>query len=55
MDLSRISTRAVRVNISLPEALAKTLDDEARARSMNRSGFFGLCRTQGHAGGARSV
>jgi len=55
MDLSRISTRAVRVNISLPEALAKTLDDEARARSMNRSGIFGLCRTQGHAGGARSV
>jgi predicted RNase H-like HicB family nuclease len=40
IDLSRISTRAVRVNISLPEALVKTIDDEARARSMSRSGFL---------------
>jgi len=40
IDLSVISTRAVRVNISLPEALVKTIDDEARARSMSRSGFL---------------
>ncbi|MEW6444684.1 MAG: type II toxin-antitoxin system HicB family antitoxin [Pseudomonadota bacterium] len=40
IDLSRINTRAMRINISLPEALVKTIDDEAKARHMSRSAFL---------------
>jgi len=42
IDLSRISTRAVRVNISLPESLVARIDDYAKARHLSRSAFLAL-------------
>lgn len=46
IDLSRVSTRAVRINISLPEALVKTIDDEAKSRHMSRSAFLAMAARQ---------
>jgi predicted RNase H-like HicB family nuclease len=40
IDLSRISTRAKRVNITLPENLLRRIDEYASAHGMNRSSFL---------------
>ncbi|WP_454712839.1 type II toxin-antitoxin system HicB family antitoxin [Cupriavidus nantongensis] len=42
IDLSRVNTRAVRVNISLPERLVQAIDDAAKSRHMTRSAFLAL-------------
>jgi predicted RNase H-like HicB family nuclease/predicted RNA binding protein YcfA (HicA-like mRNA interferase family) len=42
IDLSKISTRAVRLNISLPESLLGRIDAEAKARHLSRSAFLAL-------------
>ena len=40
VDLSRIGTRAVRLNISLPAHLVQQIDAWAAERHMSRSGFL---------------
>ena len=40
VDLSRIKTRAVRLNISLPAQLVRQIDAWAGANHMSRSGFL---------------
>lgn len=40
IDLSKVSSKAVRVNISLPEDLVHQIDDFAKARHMSRSAFL---------------
>lgn len=40
IDMSRLSVRAVRVNISLPAQLVHRIDDFARARHLSRSAFL---------------
>lgn len=42
IDLTRISTRAVRVNISLSESLVARIDDYAKAHHLSRSAFLAL-------------
>ena len=42
IDLSRISTKAVRLNISLPENLVHRIDSEAKTRRLSRSAFLAL-------------
>jgi len=42
IDLSKISTRAVRVNISLPESLVAKIDDAAKARHLSCSAFLAM-------------
>lgn len=42
IDLSRISTRAIRVNVSLPEWLVARIDEAAGARHLSRSAFLAL-------------
>ncbi|QEA37712.1 type II toxin-antitoxin system HicB family antitoxin [Pistricoccus aurantiacus] len=42
IDLSRISTRAVRVNVSLPEWLVARIDEAAGERHLSRSAFLAL-------------
>ncbi|MES2999877.1 MAG: type II toxin-antitoxin system HicB family antitoxin [Pseudomonadota bacterium] len=40
IDLSRISTKAVRLNISLPEQLVHQIDEFAQSHNMTRSAFL---------------
>lgn len=40
IDLSRLSTRVKRVNITLPENLLKSIDDFAGSHHMSRSAFL---------------
>ena len=40
IDLSRISTRVKRVNITLPENLLKSIDKYAESHHMSRSAFL---------------
>lgn len=40
IDLSKISTRAVRLNISLPENLVHRIDETAKRRGQSRSAFL---------------
>jgi len=42
VDLSRLSTRAVRLNISLPEYLVGRIDQAAASRRMSRSAYLAL-------------
>ena len=42
IDLSKINTRAVRLNISLPENLVGKIDAAAASRRMSRSAFLAL-------------
>lgn len=42
VDLSRLSTKAVRLNISLPENLLHRIDNAAKARHLSRSGFLAM-------------
>ena len=40
IDLSRIRPKSVRINISLPETLARRIDSHAKARHLSRSAFL---------------
>lgn len=40
IDPSHLSTKAVRLNVSLPEGLVKRIDDYAKVHHMTRSGFL---------------
>lgn len=42
IDLSKVNSRAVRLNISLPENLVQRIDAEAKQRRLSRSGFLAL-------------
>lgn len=42
IDLSKINTRAIRLNISLPENLVGKIDSAASARRMSRSAFLAM-------------
>ncbi|MCE3028588.1 MULTISPECIES: type II toxin-antitoxin system HicB family antitoxin [unclassified Salinicola] len=42
IDLSKLSHRAVRVNISLPESLVAKIDHAAKARHLSRSAFLAM-------------
>jgi len=42
IDLSKISTKAVRLNISLPENLVHRIDKAANDRRLSRSAFLAL-------------
>jgi hypothetical protein len=40
IDLSKINTKPVRLNISLPESLLRDIDLFAKSRHLTRSGFL---------------
>jgi predicted RNase H-like HicB family nuclease len=40
VDVSQLSTRPVRLNVSLPEGLVKRIDAYAKAHHLSRSGFL---------------
>lgn len=40
IDLERVRSRSVRLNISLPEGLVRRIDAQAKARHLSRSGFL---------------
>jgi predicted RNase H-like HicB family nuclease len=40
IDITRVRSRPVRLNISLPERLAHQIDEAAKARHLTRSGFL---------------
>lgn len=40
IDLSRVRSRAIRLNISLPESLVQRIDATARQRGQSRSAFL---------------
>ena len=42
IDLSKLSTKAVRLNISLPENLVHRIDEVAKARHLSRSAFLAM-------------
>lgn len=42
IDLSKVSTKAVRLNISLPENLVHRIDEAAQTRRMSRSAFLAM-------------
>lgn len=42
IDLSKVNSKAVRLNISLPESLVNRIDSEAKARHLSRSAFLAL-------------
>lgn len=42
IDTSKLRTRSVRLNVSLPESLLRRIDDEAGARHMSRSAFLAM-------------
>ncbi|CAB3815102.1 type II toxin-antitoxin system HicB family antitoxin [Achromobacter dolens] len=42
IDLSKVNTKAVRLNISLPENLVHRIDQAAEARRMSRSAFLAM-------------
>ncbi|GAA5234229.1 ribbon-helix-helix protein, CopG family [Verticiella sediminum] len=42
IDLSRVRSRAVRLNISLPENLVQRIDTAARQRGQSRSAFLAM-------------
>ena len=52
LDLSRIDTRPVRLNVSLPSNLVQQIDAWAEAHHMTRSGFLARAATQAMAAGS---
>jgi len=40
VDVSRLSTKPVRINISLPENLVQDIDRYAKSHHLTRSGFL---------------
>lgn len=55
IDLSRINTRGVRLNISLPENLVERIDAAAACRRMSRSAFLALAAEHELGGRRRKV
>ena len=49
LDLSRIDTRPVRLNVSLPSNLVQQIDAWAQAHQMTRSGFLASAAMQAMA------
>ena len=52
LDLSRIDTRPVRLNVSLPSNLVQQIDAWAEAHHMTRSGFLARAASQAMAAGS---
>ena len=50
IDLSRVRSRAVRLNISLPESLVQRIDAAARQRRQSRSAFLATAAEHEMAG-----
>jgi len=46
IDLSKMNTKAVRLNISLPENLVQRIDAAAKARHLSRSAFLAVAATR---------
>ena len=46
VDASRLETKPVRLNISLPSGLVKAIDDYAKAHGATRSGFLAQAARQ---------
>lgn len=42
IDISKLKTKSVRLNVSLPEGLLRQIDNEARTRHMSRSAFLAM-------------
>lgn len=42
INIAKLNTKAVRLNITLPEGLVSRIDDKARASGMSRSGFLAV-------------
>ena len=42
VDLNKVRSRAIRVNISLPESLVGRIDDAAKRRGQTRSAFLAI-------------
>ena len=42
VDLNKVRSRAIRVNISLPESLVSRIDNEAHRRGQSRSAFLAM-------------
>lgn len=42
IDLSKVNSRALRLNISLPESLVHRIDATAKARHLSRSAFLAM-------------
>ena len=51
VDATRLATRPVRLNISLPRALVPQMDSYAKAHGMTRSGLIARAVRQAIAGG----
>lgn len=50
IDLSKVNTKSLRLNISLPENLVHRIDAEARARRLSRSAFLAMAAEHEMAG-----
>ncbi len=42
IDTSKLKTKSVRLNVSLPEGLLRRIDEEAKNRHMSRSAFLAM-------------
>ena len=42
INVAKLKTRSVRLNVSLPEGLLRQIDEEAKSRHMSRSAFLAL-------------
>jgi predicted RNase H-like HicB family nuclease len=51
VDTSKLETKAVRLNISLPQGLVKEIDAYVRSHGASRSGFLAQAARQAMAGG----
>lgn len=50
VDITRVQSRPVRLNISLPERLMHQIDEAAKARHLTRSGFLAQAALKEMAG-----
>jgi metal-responsive CopG/Arc/MetJ family transcriptional regulator len=46
VDVAKLETRPVRLNISLPQSLVSEIDDYAKAHGATRSGFLAQAARQ---------
>ena len=46
IDLTELSTKAKRINITLPERILHTVDHYAKSRNLSRSGLIAQALTQ---------
>ena len=42
INIEKLRTKAVRLNVSLPQGLLRRIDDEAKSRHMSRSAFLAM-------------